>query len=314
MQAGCHLQWGATDDDLYFNENGAWGPYGVHLNLSTLKQTRLFGTVYTVNRGYVVSPALDNIISQYGYGVFPKQVKTIGCGIFLTDLNHNSTELLVSLERIIDILPEDRRPTKDERACVFHTKLSPDTTKVLFVVNFIKASGKRRNTLFCYDRETCRLHVTVSDRIWSLGGHHPNWCPDSEHVIMNLRRHHKTLTFTKIKYDGSSIERIGGRTIGSGHPTMHKNGYILTDAYQHNKLFSKDGTVPLRWISPSGEETELCRVNTDFRTGSSKILDRMHRVDPHPAWSRDMTKIAFNGLYEGLRGVYVGDMSEEVRQ
>jgi Tol biopolymer transport system component len=34
------------------------------------------------------------------------------------------------------------------------------------------------------------------------------------------------------------------------------------------------------------------------------------RIDPHPAWSRDYTKVCFNAAPEGRRQIYVADLSE----
>jgi hypothetical protein len=36
------------------------------------------------------------------------------------------------------------------------------------------------------------------------------------------------------------------------------------------------------------------------------------RVDPHVVWSRDYTKVCFNGASEGIRQIYVADLSEVV--
>jgi hypothetical protein len=38
------------------------------------------------------------------------------------------------------------------------------------------------------------------------------------------------------------------------------------------------------------------------------------RVDPHPAWDRSHTRIAFNACPDGKRRVFVADLGEMLRE
>jgi len=38
------------------------------------------------------------------------------------------------------------------------------------------------------------------------------------------------------------------------------------------------------------------------------------RVDPHPAWDRSHTRIAFNACPDGKRRVFVADLADILRQ
>ncbi len=43
-----------------------------------------------------------------------------------------------------------------------------------------------------------------------------------------------------------------------------------------------------------------------------KIGGSPHKLDPHPAWNRDYTKMCLNGAQDMRRQVYVADLKEIV--
>jgi hypothetical protein len=55
-------------------------------------------------------------------------------------------------------------------------------------------------------------------------------------------------------------------------------------------------------------EKAVCFVFTNGRPEINEL-----RVDPHVVWSRDFTKVCFNGAVEGRRQVYIADLSELVQ-
>jgi hypothetical protein len=149
--------------------------------------------------------------------------------------------------------------------------------------------------------------IAVPDSAWRKGGNHPNWCPDGEHILMNLNTDGEGLRFARVRYDGHGCAALSRSIRGSGHPTMHRDGrHILTDAYPHEDVAYGDGTTPLRWIDvAAGTEQALLRIRTrsDFEASSPAL-----RVDPHPAWDRAFRRIAFNACPDGRRRVFVADL------
>jgi len=63
---------------------------------------------------------------------------------------------------------------------------------------------------------------------------------------------------------------------------------------------------PIRLVDlRNGAETQLVRI------GIQPLAERSTgalRVDPHPAWDRSHTRIAFNACPDGRRRVYVADL------
>ena len=62
------------------------------------------------------------------------------------------------------------------------------------------------------------ITLAISDSDWSKGGHHPNWCPDGENVMMNLKVAGDGLRFVTAHHDGTGLRPMHPDIPGSGHP------------------------------------------------------------------------------------------------
>lgn len=121
---------------------------------------------------------------------------------------------------------------------------------------------------------------------------------------MNLTPEDK-LRFCLFRHDGSDFQVIGKEILGSGHPAYEKTGrYICTDAYPREPVTGPGKEVPIRLIDTVRMQQQ--KVTTIFTLGN--VNPSVLRLDPHPAWSRDGTKICFNGAPDGRRQVFVADL------
>jgi hypothetical protein len=333
VQLGAQLQWGADDRTLLYNdlELRDWMPYGVRHDLQTGEARRLGGTIYSVSPDgrLAASPCLRRMaVTQRGYGVVvPKREipENRGAseddGIWITDLQTGDSRLLISLAQIVERAGA-ALPVARQRGDFFgfHVKWNPQGTRLMLALRWLPRSvfpwrRKRRygaKHVVTMNADGSHVRVAVSAERWSRGGHHPNWCPDGEHVLMNLNTQGDGLRFAQLALDGSTCETLVPEIRGSGHPTLHPAGqHLLTDAYVDEPLAFGDGTAPIRLIDlRSGIETQLVRI------GIQPLAERASgalRVDPHPAWDRTCTRIAFNACPDGKRRVYVADLSEILR-
>lgn len=352
-QVGAHAQWGALDSQLFFNrmERGAWRPFGVMVDITTGHELPLGGTVYMVSPcgRYVASPDLLRIgLVQAGYGVTvpPDRVSTprgasADDGLFITDTVAGTSRLVLSFRDIYESFPDEFRELRVHAGGFhgFHTKWSPDGERILFIIRW-KEHGSRagsRNWVITSKPDGSDPHVALGAARWR-GGHHPNWCPDSDRIVMNLAFPNRVVPFPRLahiadraarrvgvpfyrpayslrlstfRFDGSDLKVVAPSQLGSGHPTWHDGlSAILTDAYPSEPVTAGDGTVPLRLVSVvDGTSDTLVTVRTrpDF-TGPRQEW----RVDPHPAWNRKGDQFTFNACPDGVRGVYVADMREVV--
>lgn len=324
-QLGAQVQWGASDEQLFFNDmdTEAWRPFGVRLNPLTGESQELEGTVYMVSPDgrWAASPCLlRTAITQAGYGVLAPMARvplnegaSSEDGVYVTDTETGASRLLVSFEEILNAAEPglDADEYADGDFYGFHVKWNPQGTRIMLVLRFNPHDArKRRANVITMSADGSDLHVAIPAAEWTdKGGHHPNWCPDGEHVMMNLKMDGETMRFVTARYDGSDYGAMSGTLVGSGHPSLHPDGrHIVTDAYPTEPVAFGDGTTPIRLCDlDSGGGLHLARIQVvPPYTGERQEL----RVDPHPAWDYDFRRVAFNACPDGTRRVYVADCSE----
>lgn len=338
-QLGAQAQWGASDDALFFNDidRDQWTPFGVRFDINNGNIRRLDGTIYHVSPDgkQVVSPCLLRTArTQLGYGVIapPQQVPVNqgapeDDGLFITDTETGRARLLISLRQIVDATPALQVDQyREGRFYAFHAKWNPQGDRLMLVIRWVPAESFWRRLrlarkMKAASKKTMRKHVitlaangtdvrmAVSAADWARGGHHPNWCPDGRHVMMNLNADGSGLRFVRFRYDGGPMEVMHSRLPGSGHPSLHPGErFLLTDTYPHEPAGFGDGTVPIRLIDLlTGTEHMLARINVKpgYRGRSGEM-----RVDAHPAWDATGTRVIFNGYPNGTRQVFAADTSQ----
>lgn len=325
-QLGAQVQWGADDTQLFFNDMDTtqWRPFGVKLDPISGARKDLDGTVYMASPDgkWVASPCLLRTgRTQAGYGVIapPEHVPVnkgaaADDGIYLTNTSTGESRLLVSFKQIVETAQP--RIDLDEHPggafYGFHIKYNPQGTRIMLVVRWLPDEGDRKKMkrhVITMNADGSEIHVAIPDSEWSKGGHHPNWCPDGETMMMNLKADGKTLRFVKAKYDGTGYGTMSGEVLGSGHPALHPDGrHIVTDSYLKEPVAFGDGTTPIRLIDlQAGADRNLIRIRTEPNYSGPK---NELRVDPHPAWDYGFHRIAFNACPDGIRRVYVADLTD----
>ncbi|MDX9979447.1 MAG: hypothetical protein RBU25_05280 [Lentisphaeria bacterium] len=320
-QLGAQAQWGAADSQLFFNDMDPadWRPFAVRLNPLDGTFRRLGGTVYMVSPDgrSALSPCLLRTgLTQAGYGVLapPEHVPlNRGAagddGIYLTDTETGACRLLVSFAELVAQLPALPSPEAGDYYG-FHVKWNPQGTRIMLVLRWKPADGgKVRPFLLTLRADGGDPRLAIPAGEWAeKGGHHPNWQPDGERVMMNLNTRGQGMRFVEARCDGRDYREMDPDILGSGHPTLHPCGrFILTDAYQHEAMARADGSTPLRWA-----DLETRQVHEPVRARTRPILEggkKERRVDPHPAWDRNHRLVLFNACPEGRRTVLLADFS-----
>jgi Tol biopolymer transport system component len=323
-QLGAQVQWGADDQSLYFNDVDLdeWIPYGVRLDPQSGARRRLAGTIYNLSPDGATSasPCLRRTQRvQAGYGVIvpdehlPRnQGAPHDDGLYLTDTTTGATRLLVSLAEVVKATF-----SSDERARFsagsfygFHAKWNPQGTRLMFILRWIPPiDGQPRfRNVITMDANGGNIRRPITHRHWSRGGNHPNWCPDGEHLLMNLNLYGTGSLLVSVRYNGTNLRPMNNTLVGTGHPTLHPDGiHVLTDDYREPPVGFGDGTTPIRWLNLADTtETRLVRIRT--RAGFSGPHNEL-RVDCHPAWDSAFRRFAFNGCPTGTRQVFVADMA-----
>lgn len=332
-QLGAQVQWGKTDDALFFNALNleTWNLYAVCANVRTGEMRTLNHEVYMVSHDgtKAVSPCLKRIgATQPGYGVhipagmIPRnEGAPSDDGVYVIDTKTGAYEMLVSIKDIVDTVRDDLSDAIYDAGdfYIFHTKWSFDDARLMVVLRFVPHACSIKNPIrpmlvtMRADGSDIRLAVPHEEWRGKGGGHHPNWLPDNTHIIMNLYTYgvENGMRFMKVRYDGGTYEALSHVHKGSGHPTLHPNmRHLVTDTYQHEKYTREGGETPLRVIDLTTDTCEeLVLMDTAPRYPGPK---RIWRVDPHPAWDRSYRALIFNGCPEGRRRVFIADMSSIV--
>jgi len=332
VQLGAQVQWGATDQDLFFNDvdSTTWMPFGVRMDPLSGQKQKLDGTIYSVSPDgkWAASTCLRRIgATQAGYGVvvpasgIPVNIGAVDDdGVYVTNTGTGESRMIASYRRIVDeALPKiDMSRYGPGNFYGFHVKWNAHSDRLMLVLRYMPESdGKRRPMLLTMTRDGDDIRVAFPTSEWAdKGGNHPNWLPDGEHVMMNLDIHGDGERFVQARYDGTDMKVMTDVMSNRGHPSLHPDGrFIITDAYAAEKAGFGDGTAPLWLIDrEKSKKKTLVRMNSVTPPwaddpGKAKVM----RVDFHPAWDRRThTRVAFNGVHDGTRRVYVADLSDVI--
>ncbi|HML47363.1 MAG TPA: hypothetical protein PKE04_11515, partial [Clostridia bacterium] len=330
-QMGANINWGDTDEALYFNDvdPSDWSAFCVKLNPLTGTSERLGGTIYRISPDgrHVISACMKRMRrTQCGYGVMVPDEhveRNFGLrdddGLYITDTATGKSRLLVSIGEVFRCARPaiDIRKYEKGECYGFHCKYNPQGDRIIFTMRWYATQdpqpwnmiGKHLDFwVVTMKPDGSDIHVAVGPEQWEKGGHHNNWQPDGRSLSMNLAIDgDRKMYFVRVHEDGTGLAKISRTLRGSGHPTIHVGGrYILTDAYAGEPVSFGDGTVPIRWIDLESQ-TEQCIARVNVVNPAMK-RDNSMRVDPHPAWAYDNRHIAFNGFVGGARRVFVADL------
>lgn len=334
-QLGANINWGESDHQLIFNDvdTSCWQPHAVVLDPFTGVWRKLEGTIYHASPDgrFIVSANLRSMRrTQGGYGVILPDDRVpyykgpvSDDGVWLTEVATGKTRLMISIREAAERTLTAERLTEYERKEVyaFHTKWSPDGSRLMFSLRFFPdEKGKMFCSMYHYGKglrydvfsikpDGSDLHLAIPADQWDKGGHHTTWKPDSSGFTMNLKLDGKNMRICQCGLDGSGLSTIGSFA-GSGHPSFHSDRrWGITDSYRFEPLAYNDGkTVPLRLFDLK-ELREKVLIRMDVKTpGDERSID--FRLDPHPVWADHFSAMFFNGMYNGVRAVFIANMEK----
>lgn len=319
-QTGANLHWGMTDRMLYTNDVIDGQAVCVRIDLETSTTLAFAGPMYDIapDESCVIGFPLELLdITQPGYGVPAKDPKhpqklppgaADDEGIWRTDLKTNQKTLLVSLANTASLIPEPP-PHQGGAYYYWHSKFNKQGTRIMQVLRclFPNGWGGRNVNVFTFNADGSHICRTQSFPIWGHGGGHPNWHPDGRHLLRNLKPDGKVDRLCKIPYDGSDLMVLSETIDGGGHPTIEPNErYIVTDAYP----YAEKQLVKIRLIDLSSQSEEsICTMPTIDRT---TLKEMVMRLDGHPAWSHDYKKVVFQGAPQGIRRLFLADLTDVI--
>ena len=323
-QLGAQVQWGASDDDLYFNDvvgtrgDGAPIVRGVRSDWQRGRETRLPTPVYHVTRDGARAAAPRDLaalrMTQDGYGVVatPAQLRHLETqkdGVHVLDLRTNATAFL-ELSALVAAAELEERPRAvaggDARRgaeChrhVFHVKWNAKGTRLLVVVR-ARGHGCPRgdaNHALTVNPDGADVRVVAT---WLRDGNHPNWLEDGR---LSMNYEGKVCAFDDV--EGASCQVLSERA--SGHPVgvPGRGDLVVTDTYakEHAAFGLEAGEAALRVLSGGDREAWL-GVFPVAALGT--MPTDVWRCDAHPAFDVKGRRLALNVWVRGSRRVAVTD-------
>ncbi len=328
-QMGANINWGGSDHELFFNDvdTATWQAFAWKLDPLTGQRQRMDGTVYHASPDgrWLISANMDTMRrTQPGYGVYlleDRVRQNIGPveddGFYLTDTATGKRRLLASIAAMLSQAdpPVQIEDAAGQEIYGFHSKFNPSGDSVMLSLRWFPVRRPPVLNMFKLDFPAVKYawvtmpvaggakHCAVGPEQWVKGGHHATWFPDGRRISMNLDIDRAGMRFVQVNADGSDLRKMLD-ILGSGHPTVHPSGHLLTDAYPGEPAGFGDGTIPLRWVDlRTGTERAAVRVNV-----AQPCKDQVLRVDAHPAWDRTGRYVTFNAFVGGTRRVYIADM------
>lgn len=316
-QVGANVQWGRSDSELYFNDvdPSTWRGFAVQLDPTTGHRRELQGTVFMVSPDGKTLASFNMMTAhraQPGYGVMvpddlvvPTRGPSDQDGIWLTDVDSGRTRLLVSTKTLYEKCVPSFQIEQPEayEFYLFQVKWNPQGTRLMASVQWAPAgTTKRQRVVVTVKADGTDPRTAVTAAQWGRG-HHMCWCPDGDHITMNLDLDNdRKLELAMVRYDGADLHEIFRP--GSGHPSFHPAGrYVIDDAYPSEPVAWKDGSVPIRLIDTKKKTCEnIVRIYVSSVKGTL-------RVDAHPAWDRTGRYVVFNGFDGDSRKVYIADLA-----
>ena len=317
-QTGTMAQWGATDRYVYTNNVIQKRAVCVRIDLETGETRPFQGPLYHISQDEsdFIGFSLDYFdITQRGYGMPSREydnppVLPPGAseteGIWRTEIPEGKTSLVLSLADAAARIPVPP-PAPDGTFYFWHSKFNPQGTRMMVVLRclFPDGSGGRNVNVFTSKPDGSDLIRTYSEPVWGHGGGHPNWHPDGRHLLRNLQPDGSNTRFCKVPVDGSEPLVLTQKIDGGGHPTMEPGGrYVVTDA-----MYMENGPkVRIRIIDVQGQSEEAVCVMPTMPLARQVSPYAELRLDGHPAWDRDFSRICFQAAPHGRRQLFVADM------
>lgn len=223
----------------------------------------------------------------YGYTILPysEEDNPENEGVDIIDIDKNTKKRLFTFKDVTTYLPSH----KDNYRCYYvnHLSFSPSGNKFLFF--FLDSSTKRHEAfLFVYDLAgsiiiPLEIHDKVSHYVWK----------DDNEIIATVYDDSMNCGYyiynidekTRIKYNN---------VMNDGHPSILKEGTIITDTYADEKFFQH-----LYIADKNGIKKEIAQIYDD------PYIKGEERTDLHPRLSSNKSVICTDANIKGKRQMCV---------
>lgn len=312
VQQACMLQWLGPDysSRILYNDFRDGAYCSVILTLETMEEKVLEMPVYTVSADGKIALTLDfsrlyNLRPGYGYYNVPERTKGIALpeqtAVWKLDLETGKVTELLKYTDFANFCPRAEMVAGVSVHKVNHLMLSPNGKRFMVLHRWFNGQRKYTRLLTCKVDGT-DLYLLSDDDMVS----HCCWKNNSS--ILAFENKKKTGPGYYLMKDKTQIfMRCWPQLSSDGHPSYSPNGkLIVTDTYPNR---SRLATIRIMDANEKRREDQvIAKVFAPFR------YDNDTRCDLHPRWNHSSTKICFDAVFEGHRGLYVVDVGRNTNE
>jgi len=302
VQQGCMLQWLGPDykSRVIYNDFRDGRYCSVIRNIVTGEKRELCAPVYAVSHSGKFALTLDfsrlhRLRPGYGYSNLPDNTEGIdipsGPCIWRLDLEKNGLSPLLKYTDLTSFEPQPEMIGATHK--VNHIMISPNDNRFMVLHRWFKGERKytRLLTIDTYGKDIYNLSDDgmVSHCCWKnneeIFAFEEKKSTGSGYYLMRDKTQEYKRYWPEINYDG--------------HPSFSPDGrHIVFDRYPD--IARRAAVMIAKADDDKGNSIKIvAKVFHPFK------YDNDTRCDLHPRWSPDGSKICFDSVFEGHRGLYV---------
>ncbi|OCK43074.1 hypothetical protein BA195_09305 [Tenacibaculum soleae] len=212
--------------------------------------------------------------------------------LLYVDLVSGKRTKIISLEDVINF--NFKNSMNNAKHTFNHVMISPLNNKIMFMHRWYSQGNKRFETLYVCDVDGENLRIIADDGMVS----HCCWKSNNE-IIAFLRDEKRGDQYYTINVIDSTKVILNEKlkVFGDGHPSF-LNDKVLFDTYPNKSRMKGLFILDLK-------KDKLLTMG-DFYESLSYY--KQTRCDLHPRFSLDGSKVFFDSVHEGKRGLYIMDI------
>ncbi|MGU8934808.1 glycosyltransferase [Clostridium perfringens] len=311
VQQSCMLQWLGPDfsSKILYNDcrNGKY--VSIILTISTGEEKVIEAPVYSVSADGTFALTLDfsrlyNLRPGYGYYNVPEMTKDIGLpdstAIWKVDLMSGEIIPILKYTDFASFQPRKEMQEEGTIHKVNHIMLSPNGKRFMVLYRWFNGQRKYTRLITCNTDGKDMFLLSDDDMV-----SHCYW-KDNYSILAFENKHQSGPGYYLMKDKTNQYIHCWPQFSNDGHPSYSPDGnYVVSDSYPDR---ARMASINLMDGNESKKESHtIVRVFAPFK------YDNDTRCDLHPRWNHSGSKICFDSIFEGHRGLYSVDISENCK-
>lgn len=297
VQQGCMAQWLGPDFDkeIIYNDFRDNNFVSIVLNVFTGKERILKMPIYSVcvDGSYALTldfARLHRLRPGYGYSNIEEMTKNekipnATC-IWKLDIINNTVVSVFKYEDFVSFETRDEMIGAEHK--VNHIMISPNGKRFMVLHRWIKGRRKYSRLVTATVDGTDLYNLSDDDMV-----SHCYW-KDNQTIIAFENKKKTGAGYYLMRDKTQEYHQLWPHITTDGHPSYSPDGrLVVTDTYPNRKRMA------ILKVLNNDFNIVIARVFSPFK------YDNDTRCDLHPRWSRDGSKVCFDSVFEGHRGLYM---------